>query len=376
MNEDRSARYHRLRRRAGIASTLAGGAWLVVLLATGGSSSLAARAASAGAVLPSPLDRALAVVVFIAVVALGWEFVSFPFVFYRNFYLDRKYGLSSEPAATWLNDHCKALGLGFILTIAAGIAVYGSMAIAGQAWWLVAGGLFGAAALLLSRVAPVLLMPLFYRFRPLDREALRERLLTLSNRAGVPVLGAFEWGLGEKTTRANAALVGVGGTRRILVSDTLLKDYSDDEIEVILAHEIAHHVHHDMWTALAIETTVVAASLYAAHVVATQAGPLVGSGNPADLAVLPLMILASGLVSLLLAPIGNAWSRHNERRADRFALALTRRPAAFISAMRRLGAQNLAEENPSTPVLWFFHTHPTIDERIAAAKASPVGPDL
>ena len=367
MNEDRSARYHRLRRRAGIGSTLAGAVWLGGLLVTGGSAWLAVRAGSAGA-LPSPLDRALSIVVFIGVLAIGWEIVSFPFVIYRSFYLDRKYGLSSEPAATWLNDHCKALGLGLALTIVSGIAVYGSMAIAGRYWWLVAGGLFGAAALLLSRVAPVLLMPLFYRFRPLDREALRERLLTLSHRAGVPVLGAFEWGLGEKTTRANAALVGVGGTRRILVSDTLLKDYSDDEIEVILAHEIAHHVHHDIWTALAIETMVVTVSLYAAHVAVTQAGPLVSSGNPADLAVLPLMMLAAGLVSLLLAPIGNAWSRHNERRADRFALALTRRPASFISAMRRLGAQNLAEENPSTPVLWFFHTHPTIDERIAAAK--------
>ena len=368
MNEDRSVRYHRLRRRAGIASTVAGAAWLAALLASGGSAWLATRAISAGDVLGSPLDRILSIVVFITVLAIGWEIVSFPFVFYRTFYLDRKYGLSSEPAPTWLNDQCKALGLGLALTIVAGIAVYGTMATAGRWWWLAAGGLFSVAALLLSRIAPVMLMPLFYRFRPLDREALRERLLTLSTRAGVRVLGAFEWGLGEKTTRANAALVGVGGTRRILVSDTLLKDYSDDEIEVILAHEIAHHVHHDMWTGLAIETVVVTASLYAAHVAATQAGPLVGSANPADLAVLPLMMLAAGAVSLLLTPIGNAWSRHNERRADRFALALTRRPAAFISAMRRLGAQNLAEENPSTPVLWFFHTHPTIDERIAAAK--------
>lgn len=368
MNEDRSVRYHRLRRRAGIASTLAGAAWLAALAATSGSASLALRAGSAGAFLPPPFGRTLAIVVFIGVLAIGWEIVSLPFVFYRNFYLDRKYGLSSESAATWLNDHCKALGLGLALTIVAGIAVYGSMAMAGAYWWLVSGGLFGAAAVLLSRIAPVLLMPLFYRFRPLEREALRERLLTLSVRAGVPVLGAFEWGLGEKTTRANAALVGVGGTRRILVSDTLLKDYSDDEIEVILAHEIAHHVHHDIWTALVIETMVVTVALSVAHIAVTRAGPLVPSPNPADLAALPLMILAAGLVSLLLTPIGNAWSRHNERRADRFALALTRRPAAFISAMRRLGAQNLAEENPSTPVLWFFHTHPTIDERIAAAK--------
>jgi len=344
VNEDRSARYHRLRRRAAIGSALAGVAWLVLLAVTGW-----------GATLP--------VVVFIALLALGWELVSFPFTFYRNFLLDRKYGLASEPARTWVTDHLKALALGLALAEIAGLGMYASMRFAGGAWWLAAAGLFAVAGLLMSRVAPVLLMPIFYQFRPLDREALCERLLSLSQKAGVPVLGAFEWGLGEKTTRANAALVGVGRTRRILVSDTLLKDYSDDEIEVILAHEIAHHVHHDMSTALALETGVVAAALLAAHLAVTAAGRA-----PADLASLPLLVAAAGAVSLLLTPLGNAWSRHNERRADRFALELTGRNAAFITAMRRLGAQNLAEPDPSRPVLWFFHTHPTIDERIAAAR--------
>jgi STE24 endopeptidase len=216
-------------------------------------------------------------------------------------------------------------------------------------------------------------MPIFYRFQPLDREALRERLLTLSRRARVPVLGVFEWGLGEKTSRANAALVGAGRTRRILVSDTLLKDYSDDEIEVILAHELAHHVYHDIWTALALEAAVVAAALYIAHLAATHASPALGLGGPADLAALPLMILAGGAASMLLAPLSNAWSRHNERRADRFALSLTGRPEAFVSAMKRLGAQNLADERPSRVVYWFFHTHPTMDERIAGARELTAG---
>ena len=300
---------------------------------------------------------------FVLVLALGWELVTLPFVVYRSFLLDRKYGLSSEPFKTWLTDHLKALSLGVAMSELAALVVYGSMRFAGNAWWLMAAAVFGLAGVLLSRVMPVLLLPLFYRFRPLERESLRERLLTLSQRAGVRVLGAFEWGLGEKTSRANAALVGAGGTRRILVSDTLLKDYSDDEIEVILAHEIAHHVHYDIWTALALETAVVAVALLGAHVAITGAGFAVS-----DTALLPWLALAAGSVSLLLTPIGNAWSRHNERRADRFALTLTGRNDAFISAMRRLGAQNLAEEHPSKPVRWFFHTHPTIDERITAAK--------
>jgi STE24 endopeptidase len=368
VNEDRAARYHRLRRRSSVIATMAGAAWLISLLLSGASVALASRLRAAGDSLPSILGRPLSIVLFIAFVALGWELVSLPFVFYRSFLLERKYGLSSEPLSAWATDHVKALGLGLLLTIAAGLTAYGAIHLTRDLWWAVTAALFAMGAVVLSRIAPVMLMPLFYRFRPLDRETLRERLLTLSRRAGVPVLGAFEWGLGEKTTRANAALVGVGHTRRILVSDTLLKDYTDDEIEVILAHEMAHHIHYDIWTALVLETVIVAAALYAGHVAVGRLGEAAGVAGLRDLAALPLLVLSAGAVSLLMTPIGNAWSRYNERRADRFALTLTRRPAAFISAMRRLGAQNLAEERPSAAVFWFFHTHPTMDERIAAAK--------
>jgi STE24 endopeptidase len=368
MNEDRASRYHRLRRRAALASTVAGGAWLAALLLTGGASLLAAWAVAVSRGLSWPLRPALAVALSAGALALGWEILSLPITFYRSHLLDRKYGLSSESLGTWFGDHLKALALGLVLTLGAAIAVYATIRLSPDWWWLIATAVFIAAAVVLSRMAPVLLMPIFYRFRPLDREALSERLLVLSQRAGVPVLGAFEWGLGEKTSRANAALVGAGRTRRILVSDTLLKDYSDDEIEVILAHELAHHVHHDIWTALALESVLVAAALFAAHLAATHAPASLDLAGPRDLAALPLMILIGGAVSLLLAPLSNAWSRHNERRADRFALTLTGRTAAFVSAMKRLGAQNLAEQRPSTVVYAFFYTHPTIDERIASAR--------
>jgi Zn-dependent protease with chaperone function len=369
VNEDRASRYHRLRRRAALASTAAGVAWLAALVVTGGSSALTAWTVALAAGVAWPVRPILAVAIFSGVLAIGWEIVSFPFVFYRSFLLDRKYGLSSEPVSTWLVDHLKALALGLGLTVGAAIAVYAAMRASPNWWWLIAAAMFLVVAIAISRVAPIWLMPLFYRFQPLDREALRERLVTLSTRAGVPVLGVFEWGLGEKTSRANAALVGAGGTRRILVSDTLLKNYSDDEIEVILAHEMAHHVHHDLWTALALETALVGVALFGAHLAATYGSPPLDLSGPADLAAMPLLILAGGTVSLLLAPLSNAWSRHNERRADRFALTLTQRPAAFVSAMRRLAAQNLADERPPRIVFWFFHTHPTIDERIARARA-------
>jgi STE24 endopeptidase len=149
----------------------------------------------------------------------------------------------------------------------------------------------------------------------------------------------------------------------------MLAQYSEEEIEVVLAHEIAHHVHGDIWKALAFESALVLAGFWAAARALDAAVPRLGLEGPADIAGLPVLLLAAGAVSLLTLPAAYALSRANERRADRFALHLTRNPAAFISAMRRLAAQNLAEERPSKVIQWLFYSHPPIRERIAAAEA-------
>jgi STE24 endopeptidase len=179
----------------------------------------------------------------------------------------------------------------------------------------------------------------------------------------------YEWGLGDKTSKANAALTGIGNSRRILVSDTMLSQYSDDEIEVVLAHELAHHVHGDIWKGIAFETVLVLAGFYFASWLLRMAGPAAGLRGADDVAGLPILLLAAGAVSLVMLPLAHAMSRGYERRADRFALTLTRNTPAFVSAMKRLGAQNLAEEEPSRIVQWLFYSHPPIRDRIAAAHA-------
>jgi STE24 endopeptidase len=362
MNEDRGARYHRLRRQAVVASGAFAVAWLAGLWLTGASAALARAAASVTSGLPPLAGRAAAIAIVVLVVAGGFELVSLPLAAYRGWFLERRYGLSSETLGRWAADHVKAFALGLVLSSGAAIGIYGSMHLAGSWWWALASLLFLLAAVFLAVIGPVVLLPVFYRFKPLEHDALRERLLALSRRAGVPVLGVFEWGLGAKTTRANAALTGMGRTRRILVSDTLVSAYSEDEIEVILAHEMAHHIHRDIWTGLLLECGVVTVSLASAAVLVPEVRAL---------GQLPLLALAAGGVSVLLTPLTNAWSRRNERRADRFALDLTRQSAAFVSAMRRLGAQNLADERPSRVAYWFFHSHPTLEERIARARAFP-----
>lgn len=316
----------------------------------------------------APAGALTTVIIYTTLLFLLAEGVSVPLRFYRTFILERRYGLSEVPLRTWVRDHVKAFAIGFVISLAAAAIVYRSIVVWPRWWWVSSCLVLIAATLVLARIAPSVLLPLFYRFKPLDREALRARLEALSARAGLPVLGVYEWGLGEKTTRANAALVGTGRSRRILLSDTLLADYSDDEIEVILAHELGHHAHRDIRTGLMIESALIVVCIGAAAAALHALWPGLGLQSPADVAGLPLLVLVAGLVSLLARPALNALSRRNEHRADRFALEITDRPEAFVSAMRRLATQNLAEARPSATTLWLFHTHPPFEQRIQAAK--------
>ena len=270
----------------------------------------------------------------------------------------------------WTLDHVKAAGVSLLFALVGAEIVYATLMTWPGMWWLGSAVLFVAGMGILARVAPVLLLPIFYSLRPLNRDGLRDRLVTLSGRAGVPVLGVYEWGLGDKTRRANAALVGTGGTRRVLLSDTLLAEYSDDEIEVILAHELGHHAHGDIAKGLVIEAALIVGGFAVAALVLAMFWDDLGLASPADVAGLPLLVLIAGALSLVSAPLLNALSRHNERRADRYALTMTRRPAAFVSAMKRLAAQNLAEPAPSRTAVWLFYTHPPIEQRIEAARLS------
>jgi STE24 endopeptidase len=228
---------------------------------------------------------------------------------------------------------------------------------------------FAVATIGLAQLAPVILLPIFYKFKPLDRPALVERLLALATRARTDVVGVFEWVLSSHTRKANAALAGLGKTRRILLSDTLLSDYSEDEIEVILAHELAHHVHRDLWRGIAVQAAALAGGCFLADtLLRALEGPLELRGL-SDPAGLPMLLLIAGAWSFLLMPVANAVSRAQERAADRYALQTTRNVDAFVTAMKRLSQQNLAEEYPSPIVRWLYYSHPPMRERIDAARA-------
>ena len=364
MTEDKATRYHRLKRRSEVASLLWSAVCFSGLLLTGVSKVLAdtANGLTGGSLL-------LAVPLMVVALLLAHEVGALPLAWFSGYRLERRYGLSHQTLAGWLGDHAKAAAVGLVLASGGALVVYLSMRWFPAGWWLAAGVTLATIVIGLATLAPVVLLPLFFRFTPLARASLVERLEGLARRAGTRVVGVYEWALGDKSRRANAALTGLGATRRILVSDTMLADYSDEEIEVVLAHELGHHVHYDIWRGIALESALILLGFALTDVVLRRMGPHLGVSSPADLAGLPLLVLTAGAVSLALTPAALALSRRHERRADRFALQLTSNPSAFISAMRRLGAQNLAEERPSRLVRWLFHSHPPLDERLAFARA-------
>ena len=363
-NEDKAARYHRLRRVVSLAGTALGALLLLLLVVTGGSATIRDFAlALAGRSL------FLTVIAYVVVVALVNEAVQLPLVYYLGFTLERRYGLSLQTARGWWLDQLKAGGVGLALAVAGALMVSYFLRWSPEFWWVLAAGCSATFLVLLAQLAPVLLLPLFYEFKPLDRPQLTGRLAVLAERAGLRVLGVFEWRLSDRTRKAKAALAGIGRTRRILLSDTLLAGHGDEEIEVILAHELAHHVHGDIWKAMALEVLLIALGFYLADSVLAVSVGHFGLAFKGDVASLPLLVLAGGAVSLALVPVANAVSRAHERSADRYALEMTRNAGAFVSAMNRLAAQNLAEERPSRLVELLFYSHPPMAARIDAARA-------
>lgn len=362
VNEDKAVRYQRLRSRAAGLGWISAALFVALMFATGGVVALRSWVLerTGGVTLPS-------IALYVAVFSLLLDLVALPCAFYQGVTLERRYRVSTQAPAHWWRDRLQATGIGLLLRILEALVLTAILGWAPAYWWPLSAVTFSVLLVGLARVAPVRLMPLFYRFRPLNRPALAQRLLALADRARAGVVDVFEWQWSDRTGKAQAALVGLGGSRRILLSDTLLAEYSDDEIEVILAHELAHHVNGDIRVGLIVASLRIAAGFFVANVFMTLWAPAFGIAGLGDLAALPLIAAGVEVGMRALNPLAHALSRTHERRADRYALEMTRNPTAFVSAMKRLSAQNLIVETPSR-FSTFYRSHPSTSARIAAAR--------
>jgi len=300
---------------------------------------------------------------------IGFELIDFPLNWFGSFVLEHRFGLSTQRLSQWLVDYAKrwslAGGLGLLLVEVLSLL----LRVVPNAWWIWAAVLWMGWEVLMARVLPTFLIPIFYKQQPLADEPLRQRLFSFVTRCGAQVHGIYEINLSKTTRKANACLCGLGRTRRILVSDTLLASYPPEEVEVVLAHEVGHHQLHHIGILLVVSTIASGASFFAVDRAARLLFENAGISSLADLAALPLIALGLFAANLILMPVINGLSRRLENQADRFALNKTSNPGAFIQTMRRLADQNLAESQPPRWVEWLLYDHPPIAKRIALGEA-------
>lgn len=303
------------------------------------------------------------------------QVIELPLAYYSGYILPHRYGLSNQTLGAWIKDQVLGLALTALIGFPILEATYWLLRATGPNWWLWAAGGYLLFVVVLSNLAPVLIMPLFNKYVPLGQEHadLAARLTSLAARAGTRVSGVYRFDMSRRTKAANAALTGLGATRRIILGDTLLSEFTGDEVETVIAHELGHHVHRDIPVGIAVSAGLTLVGLYLAAQVLAWGTAALGFNGPADVAALPLLVLSLSLFGLLTLPLNNAYSRWREVRADRYALDATRQPQAFANAMTRLANQNLADADPETWVVVLLYSHPPIRDRLAHAARWAAG---
>jgi Zn-dependent protease with chaperone function len=367
--QQKARQYARIRRRLSLVSLAIGAAGVIIFIFT----PIATRLRDVLHPLTwQPIQGWFPwqVLVYFLILILGYQLIITPLSYYGGFVLPHRFGLSTMTLQGWLGDLLKGLVLSLVLESFVIELVYALLAWQPQTWWLWVALVLLFFSVVMANLAPVLILPLFYKFSALPEGDLTKRLLALAERAHTRVRGVFTMQMSSKTTAANAALMGLGNTRRIVLGDTMLGRYTPDEIEVVLAHELGHHVHRDIWKLIISQSLLTLGGLYVVNVVLhwaveTQHAYL----GLADAATIPLLLALIGAFGLVVMPISNGYSRTIEYQADEYALQATQKVEEFKSAMTRLANQNLADVEPSPIIELLFHDHPSIRKRLKHADA-------
>ena len=362
--QKQAKQYARIHRRLWLLDTLASTLYLLAWLFFGWAKSLA------GWLETLTTNDWLLVLGFIIIFGGIASLLELPLSYYSGFVVPHRFGQSTQDLKSWVMDQLKGLLIGAPLGLVVVELVYLALRLTGGWWWLWTGIGMLLFSVVLSNLAPILIMPLFNKFVPLGDEhaELAERLMKLAERAHTKVRGVFKFDMSKRTKAANAALTGMGNTRRIVLADTLINEFSPDEIETVLAHELGHQVHKDIPILIAFGALMTMGGLYLSSLALHWAAGYFGFSGPADIAGLPALGLVLGAFGLLTQPLDNAVSRWRESMADQYALQSTGKAQAFASAFTRLANQNLGEVDPEKWVVFMFYDHPPLGERIKMAS--------
>jgi len=311
----------------------------------------------------------LVFLVFITVVGVIYSILDFPFDFYGGYVVEHRFGLSNQSVPAWLFEKIKGAAVGVVVGVPVAMVFYLFLKMTGWLWWLWFSIFMFFISVFLARIAPVVIFPIFYKFRELESEEIRERIRGLVEGQGISIRGIYSFNLSKDTKKANAGFTGIGRSKRIILSDTLIGHFSPEEIAVIFAHEMGHYKKRHIVKSIVLGTASIFLSFFLCGELYRITLAHLGFTGVHDIAAIPILFFYLTLFSLVTMPLSNALSRMYEREADRYALDATRDRDAFISSMEKLADLNLADRDPNPVTEFMFYSHPSIKKRIALARA-------
>jgi STE24 endopeptidase len=306
--------------------------------------------------------------IYTVIAVFGFAACMFPLSYYSGHVLERHYELSKETFGEWFGDFVKSLLIDLVLATVLFSVIYALLRWMPQWWWLFATVFYILFAVVISSLAPIVIMPLFHKFEPLEEGDLTEAVRAMMEEAGIKVVGVFKWGLEAKTNTANAAFTGAGRTKRIILGDTLLSGYSQEEIMAILAHEVGHYKNRDTLRLMFTSSILALIGFYVAHLCLTGLSGMLGFETVYDVGAAPLFIFSLFIFSLISMPFANMHSRRREYAADAYAIDKMGASDTLISAFGKLADQNLSNKEPAAWAEWLLHSHPSISRRIERAR--------
>jgi STE24 endopeptidase len=367
--QKRAKGYARINRRLMLLDLVITGLYIIVWLVFGWSEALKTW------LMGFTTDVWMLVLLYVVVIGGIMFLINIPLSFYQGFTLPHHYDLSTQKISMWLTDQLKGILVGGALGTIMLEIIYAILRAYPTLWWLWAAIILLVFNVILANLAPTLLLPLFNKFVPLGDEhaELAGKLLLLAKRSGTYVRGVFKFDMSKRTKQANAGLTGLGNTRRIIIGDTLLNEFTNDEIETIMAHELGHQVNKDIPLGIIFGSLTTLVGLFLVSLGLNWGVRTLGFSSAADIAAFPLLLIVLGVYGLVTMPLENGFSRWRERRADEYALYLTNNGSAYASALRRLANQNLADADPEAWVEWLLYSHPALGKRIAMAEQKTGG---
>lgn len=313
-------------------------------------------------------NQYLLLLAFLFFVGIVGSVLSFPITYYTGFYLEHKYNLSNQTFWKWIVEGIKGLLVSIVIGVPILLTFYYILNTFYSLWWLPFATIMFFISVVLAQIFPILIFPIFYKITPIENESLKERIQKLALNAKLKVENVYKFNMSKNTKKANAAFTGLGKTKRIILGDTLLENYSEDEIETVIAHELGHYKKKHIIKNIFIGTVSSFLTLFIIAFLYESSLSWFGFESLTQISAIPILALWSMLIGLIQSPLGNILSRKFEYEADEYAVIETKNPSAFKRTLEKLTDQNLGDKEPHPFIEWFFYSHPSIKNRIKAIE--------